>query len=82
MNKLATVTSGIELTDAIAFLAKSIAINGTASGLPSVRLPAGVNLKGGTLKFKTKGSRLTSDNDISNLRVVTSEHAIQSDARD
>ena len=68
------VTSGLELTDTIASGATNIEINGTASGLPSLTLPPGVSLRGGTLEFKAKGLRLTSDNDISNLRVVTSEH--------
>src|ERR1019366_5913068 len=74
MTNPVTVTSGLELTDTIASGATNIEINGTASGLPSLTLPPGVSLRGGTLEFKAKGLRLTSDNDISNLRVVTSEH--------
>lgn len=68
------IANGNELTDAIANGSTVIEIDGTISGIPSLTLPPGVNLRGGTLDFKAKGLRLTSDNEISELRVVTEVH--------
>jgi len=73
MANTVTVKSGVELTDAIAAGAIEIVIDGAVSGIPSLTLPPGVSLRGGTLEFKAKGVRLTSDNSISDLRVVTAE---------
>lgn len=75
------VRNGSELTDALAAGATAIEIDGTVSGIPSLTLPPGVSLRGGALEFKAKGLRLTSDNEVSNLRVVTAarEPAIYND---
>jgi len=68
------VTSGDALKEALAAGATEIEIEGTVSGIPSLTMPPGVILRGGTLQFTAKGLRLTSDNEISDLRVVTGEH--------
>jgi len=67
------VSSGVALAETLATGATEIEIDGTVSGIPSLTLPPGVNLRGGTLEFKAKGLRLTSDNEIADLRVVTAE---------
>jgi hypothetical protein len=67
------VENGVELTQALADGASAIEVVGTVSGLPSLTLPPGASLRGGTLEFHAKGLRLTADNDVSDVRVVTAE---------
>lgn len=59
--------------EAVASGATRIEVEGALAGMPSVTLPPGVHLRGGTLTFKAKGLRLTSDNELSDIRIVTTE---------
>jgi hypothetical protein len=69
-----TVRTGAELAEALASGVSRIVIEGELSGMPSVTLPPGASLRGGTLAFGAKGLCLTSDNEVSDLRVVTAAH--------
>lgn len=70
------VASVQELTGALASGAAQIEVVGTLAGMPSLTLPPGTSLRGGTLAFRAKGLRLTSDNSLSNITVTTSPHEV------
>ncbi|MGA7204393.1 MAG: hypothetical protein WBX27_07170 [Specibacter sp.] len=65
-----------ELTDALASGAKAIEILAALRGMPSVTLPAGVCLRGGSLNFGAKGLRLTSNNTVQDVTITTAPHEV------
>ena len=72
---MTVVSSAGELLDALA-TAGDIEIVGTVSGMPSVTLPPGTRLHGGTLRFGAKGIELTSDNLLEGVTVIVPESEI------
>jgi hypothetical protein len=69
-----TVSSAAELVDAARTDSARIEVSGTLSGMPSVRLAPGVQVRGGVLQFGAKGLRMTRDNVLEGVRVETAEH--------
>lgn len=63
------VSSPAGLLDAIAAGVPDIEIRGTLRALPMITLGPGVSLRGGTLEFRGRGIRLTSDNTLADLVV-------------
>jgi len=63
-----------ELTQALAAGSAKIEVTGTLRGMPSVTLPPGVSLRGGTLGFGAKGLRLTSNNTVQDITITTAPH--------
>ena len=77
MPSTTTVSSSAELTEALASGATDIHIEGTITGSPMITLPPGVNLRGdGTLKFGAKGVRLTSNNVVDGVTVLTEDDEV------
>ena len=70
------VSSAAELAEAIRSGAEVIEAKGTITGSPMITLPPGVTLRGGTLQFGAKGVRLTSDNTLDGVTVLTAEDEI------
>lgn len=68
------VTSAKELADAIAAGELDIEIEGEITGSPSVTLPEGATLHGGTLTFLAKGVRLTKNNTLRDIVVTTLDY--------
>lgn len=71
-----TVSSAAELADAIASGAQDIVVDGAISGSPSITLPAGATLRGGTLEFLAKGVRLSKDNTLRDLTITTLDYEV------
>lgn len=71
-----TVRTAGELTDALVSGAKEIHIEGTITGSPMITLSPGVTLRGGILKFGAKGVRLTSDNTLADVTVLTADDEV------
>ncbi|WP_206424850.1 hypothetical protein [Neoactinobaculum massilliense] len=67
---MTTVRTAAELADALNAGAQDIAIDGTITGSPSITLPEGTTLHGGTLEFGGKGVRLTRNNTLADLTVT------------
>lgn len=70
------ITSAQELADAIANGEKNLEIEGTISGSPSITLPEGAILSGGTLEFKGKGVRLTANNTLRDITIKTLDYEV------
>lgn len=70
------VRTAAELADAIASGATDIRIDGTITGSPSITLPEGATLSGGTIAFLAKGIRLTKDNTLKDLTVTTVDYEV------
>lgn len=49
---------------------------GTIAGSPMITVPPGVTLRGGVLKFGAKGVRLTSDNTLDGMTVLTADDEV------
>ena len=64
-------TTPVELQEALQSGATDIEVRGELTGMPMVTLPPGVRLRGGTLRFGAKGVRLTRDNVLEDVTVVT-----------
>ena len=73
MGGASVVESAAELVEALQSGVGEIEVRGTLSGMPMVTLPPGVRLRGGTLKFGAKGLRLTSDNEVEGVTVLTAD---------
>ena len=73
MANVVRVTNAAEPTRTLANGATTVEIVGTVSGTPSLNLPPGVGLRGGTLKFTAKGLNPTSNNSLSDVRVATAQ---------
>lgn len=67
------VTSAKELAAAIEAKEQQIEVEGTITGSPSITLPEGTTLFGGTLIFKAKGVRLSKNNTLKNITIETLE---------
>lgn len=65
------VTNAQELADAVSGGALEIEVQGTIAGSPMITLPPGATLRGGTLQFGAKGVRLTRDNTLEGVTVLT-----------
>jgi hypothetical protein len=65
-----------ELTEALASSAASIEVDGDIGWMPIISVGPGVRLCGGTLSFSAKDVRLTSDNTLSGITIVTAEHEL------
>lgn len=70
------VTTAAALADAISKGAEVIEVQGTIAGSPMVTLPPGVTLRGGTLEFGAKGVRLSKDNTLDSITVLTAENEV------
>ncbi|RAN79682.1 hypothetical protein B5P43_12925 [Bacillus sp. SRB_336] len=70
------VTNAKELADALESGALAVEVLGSLRGMPSVTLPPGASLRGGTLTFGAKGLRLTSDNAVQDTTILTSPHEV------
>ena len=64
-------TTPADLQEALQSGATDIEVRGELTGMPMVTLPPGVRLRGGTLWFGAKGVRLTRDNVLEDVTVVT-----------
>ena len=67
------VQSVDELMDALQSGVAEIEVQGTLSGMPMITLAPGVRPRGGTLKFGAKGVRLTRDNELDGVTVLTTD---------
>jgi hypothetical protein len=65
------VTTAQELAEALGAGALEIEVEGVITGSPMITLPPGATLRGGTLSFGAKGVRLTSDNTLEDVTVLT-----------
>lgn len=70
------VTTAAELADAISTGAAEIVVEGTITGSPSITLPEGTTLRGGTLMFLAKGVRLTRDNTLRDITISTTPYEV------
>ena len=73
---MTTVSTSQELQDALAAGASEITVDGTLQGMPMITLDPGVSLRGGVLKFGAKGVRLTRDNALEDVTIVTGENEV------
>lgn len=71
-----SVTTAAELTEALSDGTREIEIAGTISGSPMITVPPGVTLRGGTLQFGAKGVRLTADNTLDGVTVITADDEV------
>ncbi len=71
-----TVTNAKELAEALDAGATEITVEGVVSGSPSITLPEGTTLRGGTLAFKARGVRLTKDNTLECVTILTRPHEV------
>jgi hypothetical protein len=67
------VTTAAQLIDAVRTEGAEIEVGGELSGMPMLTLARGVTLRGGTLRFGAKGLRLTSDNELEAVTVLTAD---------
>lgn len=70
------VTSAKELAAAIEAGERHIEVQGTISGSPSITLPEGATLSGGKLIFTAKGVRLTKDNTLRDITIITTDYEV------
>jgi hypothetical protein len=68
--------SASELLQAVQAGDSEIEVQGTLSGMPMITLGPGVRLRGGILKFGAKGVRLTSDNELDGVTVLTADDEV------
>jgi hypothetical protein len=71
MSQARVATTAMDLQEALQSDATDIEVRGELTGMPMVTLPPGVRLRGGTLRFGAKGVRLTRDNVLQDVTVVT-----------
>src|SRR5689334_1005760 len=70
------VSTAAELAEALSDGTRDIEIAGTIGGSPMVTLRPGVTLRGGTLQFGAKGVRLTTDNTLDGVTVITADDEV------
>lgn len=70
------VTTAQELAEAINNGAQDIVVEGVIEGSPSVTLPEGATISGGTLKFLAKGLRLSKNNTLRDITVETTDYEV------
>jgi hypothetical protein len=71
-----TVANAGELAEALSDGTREIQIEGTITGSPMITVPPGVTLRGGTLQFGAKGVRLTADNTLDGVTVLTQDDEV------
>lgn len=76
MSKSRRVGSATELQGALASDCDEIVVEGTITGMPMITLAPGVTLRGGTLQFGAKGVRLSTDNTLEGITVLTAEDEV------
>lgn len=74
--KRAVVTTASDLLNALQAGVGEIEVQGTLSGMPMITLGPGVTLRGGTLRFGAKGVRLTRDNVLEDVTILTVEDEV------
>ncbi|MFJ3958853.1 hypothetical protein [Arthrobacter sp. NPDC090010] len=70
------VSTPQELLDALSGGAVNIEVQGELHGMPMITLPPGTALRGGTLRFGAKGVRLTTDNTLEDVTILTSRDEV------
>ena len=70
------VRSVQELVEALGAGVDGIEVQGSLSGMPMIALGPGVKLRGGTLSFGAKGVRLTRDNELDGVTVLTEDDEV------
>ncbi|NVM94579.1 hypothetical protein G6034_06580 [Arthrobacter sp. AETb3-4] len=70
------VTSAREFVEALGSGALAIEVVGRLGAMPSVTLPPGASLRGGSLGFGAKGLRLTSNNTVQDITITTAPHEV------
>ncbi len=70
---MVTVSTAQELAEALTAGAQDIEVRGVISGSPGFTLPPGTSLRGGTLQFGARGVRLTSDNTLEDISILTAD---------
>jgi hypothetical protein len=70
------VTTAGELLDAVGSGRDEIEVRGVLSGMPMLTLAPGVRLRGGTLRFGARGLRLTSENELDGVTVLTADDEV------
>jgi hypothetical protein len=68
--------SARELVEALGAGVDEIEVQGSLSGMPMITLGPGVRLRGGTLSFGGKGVRLTRDNELDGVTVLTEDDEV------
>lgn len=76
MSEETVVSNASELQEALAVGAGEIRVVGVIAGMPMITLPPGTALRGGVLRFGAKGIRLTKDNVLDGVTVVTASHEV------
>jgi hypothetical protein len=71
-----TVSTTEELLRATQARAPQIVVDGVIEGMPMITLAPGTSLRGGTLRFGAKGVRLTSDNTLEDVTILTADHEV------
>ncbi|KAA0024083.1 hypothetical protein [Antrihabitans cavernicola] len=71
MSDWQVVRDAAELADALKNGVQQIEVSGEISDSPMITLGPGVSLRGGTLVFKAKGVRLTTDNTLEDISIET-----------
>lgn len=70
------VTTAAELIAATRSPATDIEVRAVLSGMPMITLQPGVRLHGGILMFVARGLRLTRDNEVDGVAIVTPDHEV------
>ncbi|KNX37733.1 hypothetical protein [Luteipulveratus halotolerans] len=68
---MATVTTAQELQQAVKDADPDIEVSGDITGVGMITLAPGVRLHGGSIRFGAKGVRLTKDNIVEDISIVT-----------
>ena len=68
-----TVSTARELLAAVSAGVEDIEVRGSIVGAPGFTLAPGVSLRGGTLQFGARGVRLTSDNTLEDISILTAD---------
>jgi hypothetical protein len=76
MSKTRVVHSAGELVEAVESDVMEIVVQGAIAGMPMITLRPGVTLRNGTLTFGAKGVRLTWDNTLDGVTVLTAEDEV------
>jgi hypothetical protein len=76
MGGSSVMESAAELVEALQSNVEEIEVRGTLSGMPMITLPPGMRLRGGSLRFGAKGLRLTSDNKVEGVTVLTADDEV------
>ena len=76
MGSSTPVANAAELAEALGAGVRDIVIEGTITGSPMITVPPGVTLRGGTLRFGAKGVRLTANNTLEGVTVLTADDEV------